>query len=341
MVSVEIIPKGMTFVRLALAKALSDGDDLNAAGIAEARWGASSAPARILRAVGAGTYADMGGEFSAAATEFFALIEQLSVLGRLAGIRRVPLRTRMLTATSGANGYWVEEGRPKPISKMAFTSGSLAPLKIAALSVITQELASSVDPAAEATVRRDMIRAMAEAIDTALLDPANAGSAASPASITNGVTPIPASTDPTADLRLLIEGFSGDLESATFIMTPSVAASLAGADRPDIGLRGGQLLGAPAVASRSAPADTIIIVDTSALALGEGPSEIRTSRNATIEMLDAELLQDGVSGTGTDLVSLFQANCIGVLAERIMNWETQRVGAVSMITGVDYAPVVS
>lgn len=342
MVSVEIVPKGMTFTRMALAKALGDGDDLNAAGIAEARWGASSAPARILRAVGAGTYADMGGEFRAAATEFFGVVEQLSVLGRLAGIRRVPLRTRMLTATSGASAFWVEEGKPKPVSRMAFTSGSLAPLKVAAIAAVTEELATSSDPAAELVIRLDMVRAMVEAIDMALLDPSNAGSAGvSPASITNGVTPISAGTDPAADLRLLIENFAGDLESAIFIMTPSVAVSLASADRPGIGLRGGELLGAPAVTSRSAPAGAIILADVSALALGEGPSEIRTSRAATIEMLDADLVQDAATGAGTSLVSLWQVNCLGVLTEKEMNWDIQRAGAVSMIAGADYAPVVS
>ncbi|WP_245495942.1 phage major capsid protein [Rhizobium ruizarguesonis] len=326
---------------MALAKALGDGDDFNAAGIAEARWGASSAPARILRAVGAGTYADMGGEFRAAVTEFFSVVGQLSVLGRLAGIRRVPLRTRMLTATSGVSSYWVEEGRPKPVSKMAFTSDSLASLKVASLAVITEELATSSDPAAEIVIRRDMMRSMAEAIDAALLDPANAGSAASPASITNGVTPISAGTDPAADLRLLIENFAGDLESAIFIMMPSVAVSLASADRPGIGLRGGELLGAPAVTSRSAPAGAIILADVSALALGEGASEIRTSRAATIEMLDADLVQDATTGTGTSTVSLWQCNALGILSEREMNWEVQRAGAVSMIAGADYAPVVS
>ncbi|MGN7878566.1 phage major capsid family protein [Ensifer sp. 22460] len=341
MVSVEILPKGLNFTRMALAKALGDGDDLNAAGIAEARWGASSAPARILRAVGAGTFADMGNEFRAAAVEFFSLVEQLSVLGRLAGTRRVPLRTRMLTATSGASSYWVQEGKPKPVSKMAFTSGSLASLKVASLAVITEELATSSDPAAEGVIRRDMLRSMAETIDVTLLDPANAGSAASPASITNGVVPISAGGDPAADLRLLIENFTGDLESAIFITTPSVAASLASADRPGIGLRGGELLGAPAVASRSAPADSIILVDTSALALGEGAAEVRTSRNGTIEMLDADLVQDATTGTGTSMVSLWQCNALGILSEREMNWELQRAGAVSMITGADYAPVVS
>ncbi|MCG5477471.1 MAG: phage major capsid protein [Ensifer alkalisoli] len=342
MVSVEILPKGMNFVRMAVAKALADGDDLNAAGIAEARWGASSAPARILRAIGAGTFSDMGNEFRVAQTEFFGIVEQLSVLGRLAGIRRVPLRTRLLTAASGVSSYWVQEGRPKPVSKMAFTSGSLASLKIASLSVITEELAASDDVAAEGTIRRDMLRSMVEVLDQTLLDPANSGSAGvSPASITNGVTPISAGTDPAADLRLLVEGFQGDLESATFIMTPSVAASLASADRPGIGLRGGELLGAPAVASRSAPADSIILVDTSALALGEGAAEVRTSRNATIEMLDANLVQDATTGTGTSLVSLWQCNALGILSEREMNWELQRAGAVSMITGADYAPVAS
>ncbi|WP_018235629.1 phage major capsid protein [Ensifer sp. BR816] len=332
-------PRGMSFVRLAIAKSIGESPS-GAAMVAANRWGETSAPARILRAaVGAATSAGLGEGFEDAATEFFDQVAQMSIVGRMAGLRQVPLLTPILSIVSGATGFWVGEGQAKPLSKMIFARDSLHPLKCIALTVVTEELLKSADPAAELAIRRDMLRAAAAAIDTSFVDPGNAGvDGVEPASITNSVVAQTAGSDATADLKSMIANFSGDLETAYFVMRPDVAVSLAGADRPNIGARGGEIYGIPAITSRSAPEDTIILADAGGIAVGEGSAAIRMSRQPAIEMLDSALQQDGTTGAGAAVVSLWQANAMGILAERTMNWSVERSGSVSVLDGVDYAP---
>ncbi|MER9596087.1 phage major capsid protein [Mesorhizobium sp. M0244] len=335
--TVNINPRGLQFVRVAIAKALAEDDAMAARSAAVRRWGQGSQPEVILRAIGAATYGDVGDEFAAATTEFFALVAQQTVVGRMAGIRRVPLRVRLLNTVSGSSAYWVGEGMPKPVSKAVYAADTLAALKVASLSVVTHELLQSPDLDSEMAIRRDMARSIVETIDVAFLDPANAGVAdVSPASITNGVVPIAATADAGADLKALAAAFAGDLDTAYFIMSPALGASLSSADRPNVGARGGELLGVPVLASRSAPAGTIVLADAAGIALGEAEAEIRTSRQASIEMLDAALVQDATTGVGTEMASLFQANSAAILTERAVNWQVARPGSVALITGAAY-----
>ncbi|MCZ4091683.1 phage major capsid family protein [Sinorhizobium psoraleae] len=244
-----------------------------------------------------------------------------------------------MSIVSGSSGFWVGQGKAKPISRLTFTRESLHPLKCASLTVVTDELLNSTDAAAELAIRRDMLRATVTAIDTSFIDPANAGIAdLEPASITNGVSPQVAGSDPTADLKSMIANFSGDLETSYFIMRPDVAVSISGADRPNIGARGGEVYGVPAITSRSAPANTIVLADAAGIAVGEEGGDVRMSKQAMIEMLDSALQQDATTGAGASAVSLWQANAAGILAERTINWNVERAGSVAVLEGVDYAP---
>ncbi|MCZ4091682.1 hypothetical protein [Sinorhizobium psoraleae] len=82
-------PRGMTFVRLAIAKSIEEGA-AGAAVVAAGRWGEASEPARILRAaVGAMTTHSLGDAFEDAAAEFFDLVGEMTIVGRMAGLRRV------------------------------------------------------------------------------------------------------------------------------------------------------------------------------------------------------------------------------------------------------------
>ena len=63
---------------------------------------------------------------------------------------------------------------------------------------------------------------------------------------------------------------------------PESSPALSGANFPAVGLRGGLLMGSPAIASRFAPADRLILADPSLIAIAGGETEIRISRNAAI-----------------------------------------------------------
>lgn len=89
----------------------------------------------------------------------------------------------------------------------------------------------------------------------------------------------------------------------------------------------------PAIASRNAHEDTLTLIDPGAIAYGEGPLEVRASRQAVIEMKSSSLTQDATTGTGTTQVSLWQANAVGILLEQYVNWKAH-ANAVAILTGI-------
>lgn len=352
--AVSLLPRGTTFARYCASLARCGGDVQKAAGDAAMRYGDTSMPALILRAaVGAGgtrpdaSWGQALGDLTSAATEFFGLVRESSLLGRMAGVRRMPLAVQVLRSTAGASAYWVSSGAAKPISRLSFARDSLQPLKVAALSVLTKELLFNGDPASERFILSDMVAAAREVQDLAFVDPANGGVAEeSPASVTNGATTIPATGNPAADVASLIAVFAGDLASAYLVMHPTTAASIALArdsggsfQFPDVGPRGGAILGIPVLTSRMVPLDSsggvIALIDASGIAVGEGITEVKTSNQATIEM-ESEPEGDSVTPTGSTQVSLFQAGSTALLIESETNWRAVRAGSVALIEGAAY-----
>ena len=295
--------------------------------------GAGYAPTLALRAaVGFGGLDPANGwngqaliDWTLHAAEFFALVSEQSIIGRLPGLRRVPLNVRAVTAMAGATASWLGEGAPTPVSGESFTGAALKPLKVAALVVISEVLAQSSDPAAEPLIRTDLVRAMAEAIDRALLDPANASVAnVMPASITFGIAPTPATASPAADVAALIGAFQGDLSRAVFVGSPARLAGLASADLRDVGLRGGEVRGAPAVASLQA-GNMLALIDPGAIALGVDTLRLDTSTQGDVAWSTTP------TAGPVALVSLWQNNLIAIRALQGCNWSRLRDGAVRYI----------
>ena len=73
----------------------------------------------------------------------------------------------------------------------------------------------------------------------------------------------------------------------------------------------------------------------------EGGVAVDMSREASLEMLDASLQQDGTAGTGASLVSLWQSNLVGLRAERELNWMRRSASAVAYLTGVAWGGAVN
>ncbi len=331
----------VNFARTIIACAAADWDNRNALEIASHRWGSTSAPASFIRAAvqggGTGTWgSELVEEHRRAGTEFFDAVREASIVGRIGSLRRVPLRVPLVSATGSSAAFWTGEGKARPVTSSTFSRASLDSLILSAVVVVTKELLASSDPAAETAIRRDMLRAAVEGMDRQFIDPAISGVAGiSPASVTNGITPIAATADPAADLKALIADFSGDLATAAFVTTPELGAALSGAERPYVGARGGELLGVECVTSRYVPAGIIALVDAASIALGEGDASFMSSGQGTVEMEDAPI-GDATTGTGTTLVSMFQNRLEGIKLQREINWQRVRAGAVSLITGASY-----
>lgn len=358
--------RGLAFTRLCIAMALGDGQSDEGAQIAAHRWGEESMAAKALRVGGpmmfshqkgnvqagatvSGNWAEALVSFDGAALEFFNMVRERSLLGRIPGLRKVPLNTKMIAVASGFTGVWIGEGQAKPVSSATFDDGTLPPLKVAALGVVTEELLRSTDPASEMLIRNELLNALVDVIDASFLDPNNSGTPnVEPESITANAVEVPIiGTGDFDDLResiaKMVRTFGGDLERAVWVGHPALFAYLASSplEFPGIGIRGGTLLGAPAVPSKALPTDagadihttSLVLLDPDGVMYGEADMGVRVSTQGTVQMLDNPT-QNSVTPTGTSQVSLWQTNSVGIMPEKFINWEVARAGAVSILTGI-------
>lgn len=133
-------------------------------------------------------------EYQTISNEFIDLLRPETILGKLQGFRRVPFNIRMVGQTAGSSVNWVGEGQAKPVSELAFNAQQLGFAKLAGIVVVTDEIAKFSNPSITNIVTSDLVATIAGFLDNAFLNPAAAGvPGISPASVTNGVTAIPAS----------------------------------------------------------------------------------------------------------------------------------------------------
>lgn len=371
-VQVKSQPKlapGIGFARLVKAKGVAYKNREPDYVVAERMYGSESAVTVLLKAaVAAGTSAsnnwagDLVGADTAVYADFAEFLRPKTILGKFGqgnvpSLTKVPFKTPLILGTGGGQGYWVGEGKPKPVTNFDFDRSTLDPLKVANICVLSMENIRDSSPSSDVIVRDQLVKALAGRLDTDFINPAKAASAGvSPASITNGVAVTHASgTDADAvrhDVGVLLKAYitaNNPPETGVIIMTSIMAMtiglmrnSLGQKEFPDINMNGGLLEGIPVITSQFVPAVTagtyMVMVNAEDIYLGdEGGYTIDVSTEASIEMLDSGLQQDATAGTGTSLVSMFQTNSVAFLAERTINWKKRRASAVAIIDQVAYA----
>lgn len=338
------LPKGTSFTRYAIALCRAKGNLMQAAEIAKGWKDQTPEVETVLRsAVAAGTTTDSAWaaplvQYQVMANEFIELLRPETIIGKINGLRRVPFNVKMPSQTSGSTVGWVGEGKPKPVSKLAFDTTTLGFAKAAGIVVLTDELVRFSNPSAEAIVRQDLVAQMAQFLDHDFVDPAKAASAnVSPASITNGLTAVTASGTTAdhvrADVQTVFKKFlAANLSPAGsyWIMRPTTALtiglmqnSLGQPEFPGIGMNGGTFFGLPVIVSENIPAnpgsgspptgtgDRIILAKASEILLADdGGVTLDVSREASLQMDSAP--SDGAQ----ELVSLWQNNLIALRAER-------------------------
>lgn len=275
--------------------------------------------------------------------------------GSIPSLNRIPFNVRIGGQTTGGQGYWVGEGAPKPLTSFDFTATELRWAKVANIAVLTEETIRFSNPSAERLVRDGLAGALIERMDLDFVDPAKAaGANVSPASITNGVTPIPSSgTDADAvraDLKALWAPFiaaRNPPRTAVYIMDSTTALSLSlmknalGQDEfPGLTMNGGTLGGVPVIVSDYLPSDTsgsmVVLVNARDVWLADdGQVTIATSTEASLQMLDNPT-NNSASGTATSMVSMFQTDSVAFRAERYVNWARRRSSGVAFLTGVNW-----
>lgn len=292
------------------------------------------------------------------ASEFIEYLRPRTILGRIPGLRRVPFKVKVPRQTGGATVSWVGERSVKPVSSLAFDTVTLEFSKIAGIIVISDELAKFSNPSAEAIIRQDLGDSIIQYMDSQFTDPTVAAvTNLSPASITNGVTPVTASGTTAAALRTdllnVLNNFTANnitLAGLVGIMTESQAlaismmqTSLGNPAFPSLGATGGSLNGIPIVTSENisatggSPTDGYPIIFLRArdiLLADDGMVTVDASNQASLQMDSAPT---SPPTTDTVMFSLWQNNCTGLRAERFVNWGKARSTSVEYISNGKYA----
>lgn len=382
------LEKGIEFARLVKSFGVAKGSIGEAIGFAAARYGTDSDTVGILKGMqtrgfdkiekaevpaGAnisGNWADalVGAETSAFA-DFVEFLRPMTILGKfgnngIPSLRRVPFRVPLITQTGGGEGYWVGEGKPKPLTSFGFSRTTLDPLKVANIAVLTMEMVRDSSPSAEAIVRDQLAEALAQRLDIDFINPAKtASNGVSPASITNGADSIAASgTGDADDIRLDVQSLmqkfvnaNNPLSSGVWVMSAGSALALSlmvnplgQPEFPTINANGGTFFGLPVIISEYVGANylagnIVVLMNAGDVYFAdEGGISVDMSREASLEMLDSSLQGSAVADVNaTSLVSLWQTNSVGFLAERTVNWARRRSTGVTYLTGVAWGGTVN
>jgi HK97 family phage major capsid protein len=363
------VEKGIAFARYVKALAMSRGNLTGALAIAQnnKNWmDTTPQVAKVLMAAVAGgdtTTAGWASELVYAqnlADEFINILRPLTIIGRIPNLTRVPFNVRVSGADQGTSAFWIGQGKPVPVSKMHTLAVTLGIAKAAGLVVMTEELIRSSSPSAEIMVRNDLMKAIVQFLDQQFVDPSFAAVAnVSPASITSGVNPTPATGTTAATLRTDVQTMFNawivqnlDPTGGVWIMTPTTALAislmlnaLGQPVFPDMSMTGGEFFGLPVVVSQSAliagspsagEGNMIILLNAPEILLADdGQVTVDASREASLEMLDNPT-NSAAAGTPTTMVSMFQTNAVAIKAVRFINWQKRRTFAVQYIKDAAY-----
>lgn len=342
----EHIP-GLLALRVLRASAIGGGDQVQAIAFAQQKsfWpNHAKVMAHVTKATVPPITSMNAPLFSEAGADLLAAIRPLTVLGRL-GVRRLPIRTRMLTSNVGAVAAWLGEGKPAPLRLGAFTAQTLDDRKIVALMVASNELLRSDVIDVERGLLDDLLSACRQVLDMTFLDPTNAGEPGErPAAITHpsqggilipstGSTVAALDTDLKAAVAALIAAGS-NLERAKWVLSQALATKLSMVrgsgvlSYPGLSTPSGLLANLPWIASQSAPSNTISLVDPTHAGVSEEEPLLSTSKSGAIDMS---------ASPGEDRMvvplSLFQAESTALRAILHVNFMARKPAAAT-ITGV-------
>lgn len=366
------LPKGIAFARYVRCKALGHALHRAPEEIAEKMYPNHEDLHMVLKTdiPAANTQTSLwAGALVGSETSLFAdfveYLRPMTIIGQfgaggIPGFRRVPFRTPLITQSATTTGYWVGEGQAKPVSKGGFTRTTLLPYKAAALAVATMEVLRDSSPSAETIIRDDIAKSVAARLDTDFLDPQKGLEAnVSPASISNGVTPINSSGRDADSVRAdLVSVFAQYIAAnntpsgAVWVMSAITALQLSlmtnalgQPEFPGMGMTGGRLQGLPVITSEylgyttDSPTEgrDVFLVNAGDIYFGDdGGVDVRMSTEASLEMEDGPANASAPTVVQAQLTSMFQTNSVAFLAERTVGWARRRTEAVVQLSQVEW-----
>ena len=352
--------QGQSFVRRVIAKAIAhlEGYERPAWMIANERWGKTNPTlvAVIKAAVaggGTGT-GEWGAELVTADSrytgDFIEFLNKRTVFDRLA-LREIPPHVTIKGQDGAATANWVGESKSIPATTVDFMNVTLTPLKVAAISVVSNELLKYSSPAAEALVRDALVNAAAQRIDMTFLSAAAAVPGVSPAGILNGLTSL-GSNGFTAealrsDIKELYAPFIGAMNATGLVIvtTPSIAKSmslmvnaLGQSEFAGLNADGGTLLGDTVITGDNVPAGMMILLKPSDIyKIGDTGVEVSVSRDATIEQDSAPTGEsDTPVAASATIMSMFGTESTAFKVVRPISFAKRRASAAAFIGDANY-----
>ena len=154
------------------ALAINNNDSLSAIAYAEAQnWADKHQIIAALKSAQSPiSTTDFPGALTPIGDSFLAAMADVSIPLRLQGLRRTPMLTRVYINSQGVVATRVAEGAPTPVLGGDWSATTLTPVKFAAITVVTDELARSASPTASLAISDDLARATAVAENDAFLN---------------------------------------------------------------------------------------------------------------------------------------------------------------------------
>lgn len=373
--TVEKLEPGIAFARYAMCLTAAKGNHAMAANLAERHYPHTESIVKTLKAQSEGANLGQMLQLKSAVAggtttdstwaaplvyaqnfmgDFISYLRPRTLIGQ-ADFRQVPFNVRIGGQTSGGTANWVGQGKGKPVTKFDFSATTVPWTKVAAITVISQDLARFSDPAAERLVRDSLGECVIAKVDSDLFDPDVAAVAnVNPAGLLNGVNPVAGvSGNATADaIRAALLNLWAPWDSTylgakpVYYTTPAVArflaftrTSLGDPAFPGVTPNGGVLDGIPLRVSQylanngGSGGAPFILVDESEIYLADdGAVTLDMSDQVSLEMSDAPTISSATP-TAAQMVSMWQTNSIAFRAERFIWWGARRAGAVQWIDG--------
>lgn len=360
--------KGLAFAQYVRTLGQADGNKFIAAQIAEKQAKAGAIDARVAlyakAAVSGATTdnADWAGNIvhdpGVIAQDFISYLRSRTILGQFGqngipalrtGVEGVPVDGQASRASAG----WVGEGGAAPVTSWTTNTRKLAAFKLASLCVASNELLRKASGTADAMLRDELTRAMAEKEDQTFIS-TDAVSSTSPAGILNGaahqVSDATSGAAAAAKFESDFQYMVGKLIAAkipfagvVILMSTANAFALSRIRDangnyvyPNIGMTGGNVSGVPVLVSDYI-GTSVVLMAAGEVYMVDGVSlDVRLSGEASIEMSDAPQ-GNSKTPTAASLVSMFQTDSQAFLVTESLGWERRRDAAVAYVTAADYS----
>lgn len=287
--------------------------------------------------------------------DFIDYVYGTTVFDRLP-LREVPANVAIKGMDGAYTGYFVGESKPIPMSQGSASSTSTSPLKVAALTVLSNELIRDSSPSALNIAGDGLRAAIAQTVDSRFFSTTAATSGVSPAGILNGVS-IGSTNGADAqsiitDVKALFAPFitAKMVSGFVWVMTPSLAISLSLMQNalgqtafPGVTPTGGTFMGYPVyVGDNIGTGDVILLQPREIWKIGDTGVNVSISNETMIEQSSAPTgATDTPVAASQFFTSMFQEESTAIKVVRGINWGKRTSTAVAYIGNAAWGAEVS